>query len=316
MFVNRNSSTGEITGVSVGGFFAIAAFVLALISIPFCLETVEQGTVKAGYVFGEYSETLEPGGPYMVNPLASWKTIDTKEKSLYLEEVPLPSRDQLVSMVDLSIQYRALSGAADVIISGTGSEQAVVDIHLIPNVKNLLRQAGRSVETAEDLFDDVTVARMSEAMLAELTTRMTERGFAVSSVLVRHIDLPTFITGAIQKKKERQQLAEQQKAELARFETEQQQLIATAEAEKNAAALQADKVRLLADAKAYEIEKVNEAAAKSPMYLQLEAVRAFGQLGADPSSKIIIMDGSSARPFPFLNLGEGMVPGTGNVRVK
>lgn len=316
MFVTRDERTNAINGVTVGGVFASLALLLSIIAIPFCLETVEQGTVKVGYVFGKYVETLEPGGPYAVNPLASWKEIDTKEKTLYLEDIPLPSHDQLVSTVDLSIQYRAIGGMADMIVSGTGSEQAVVDVHLVPNVKNLLRQAGRGVATAEDLFDDATVAQMSAGMLSELAERMSERGFTVSNVLVRHIDLPPFINAAIQKKKERQQLAEQQTAELERFETEQQQKIKTATAERDAAVLAAEQIRTLADAKAYEIEKVNEAAAKSPMYLQLEAVKAFGQLGADPSSKIIIMDGSSARPFPFLNLGEGMVPGTGNVRVK
>jgi len=308
MFVTRNAR-GNVTGVSVGGFIAIVLTALSLISTPFFLETVEQGTVKAGYVFGDYKETLEPGGPYVVNPFASWKTIDTKEKTLFLEDVPLPSADQLISKIDLSIQYRAIGAKADTIVSGTGSEQAVVDVHLKPNTKNLLRQAGRSVERAEDLFDDTTVARIGSEMTDILAERLKPRGFEVTAVLIRHCELPPFIDTAIQAKKEREQAAERQKAELARFETEQQQKIKTATAERDAAVLAAEKVRTLADAKAYEIEKVNEAAAKSPMYLQLEAVRAFGQLGNDPSAKIIIMDGGSAKPFPFLNLGEGNIPG-------
>ena len=141
-------------------------------------------------------------------------------------------------------------------------------------------------------------------MTQDLRVFLEPKGILVETVLFRHIELPPFIVQAIQKKKEREQLAEQQKAELLRFETEQQQKVKQARAEKDAAALEAEKIRMLADAKAYEIQKVNEAAAKSPMYLQLEAVRALGQLGKDPASKLIIMDGNSSRPIPFLNLGE------------
>lgn len=302
----RYNDRGDFAGPTMFGVFAALTFLIALIFLPMTFETVSTGTVKAGYRFGSYTETLQPGFHFPVNPLVSWVEIDTKEKTLYLEGVPLPSQDQLISTMDVSIQYRAIAGAADTIISGTGSAVAVVDVHLVPNVKELLRKAGRSIPKAEMLFEDTVVSAASQHMLEDLQPRMRDRGFEVTAVLFRNIVPPDFITAAIQKKKEREQLAEQQKAELQRFETEQQQKVAQADAEKTAAAMEADKIKLLADAEAYRIKIVNEAVADNPAYIQLQSLEALKEMAKDPAQKLVIMDGSSSRPIPFLNLGDSL----------
>jgi regulator of protease activity HflC (stomatin/prohibitin superfamily) len=296
-----------INGITGTGIASIVFLVLALFSIPWFFESVGKGTVKAGYRFGKFTEVLEPGFHFPVDPLVSWTEIDTKEKTLYLESVPLPSQDQLLSTMDLSVQYRAIGAMADTIISGTGSEEQVVEVHLVPNVKQLLRQAGRSVPRAELLFDDAVVTQASLGMLESLAPLMRNRGFEVTAVLFRNIEPPEFITAAIQKKKEREQLAEQQKAELARFETEQQQKIAQAEAEKNAASMEAEMIRVLADAEAYRIKTINDAVSNSAAYIQLQSLEALKEMAKDPAAKIIIMDGSSSRPIPFLNMGDALV---------
>ena len=206
--------------------------------------------------------------------------------------------------MDLSIQYRAIPEKADVIISGTGTEEDVVETHLIPNVKALLRQAGRSVEKAEYLFDDATVSAASQHMLEQLQPLMREKGFEVSAVLFRNIQPPAFINTAIQKKKEREQLAEQQKAELQRFETEQQQKVKQAQAELDASIKQADMIKALADARAYEITTINESLAGSTNFIKLESLKALQTMSANPANKLIILDGSSPAPIPFMNLAD------------
>ncbi len=302
MFLKYNQR-GNFAGPTGLGIFSVVALVATLVLTPFLFETVSPGTVKVGYRFGKYTETITQGMNFPVNPLVSWRTIDTKQKTAKMADVSLPSQDQLTSTVDVSIQYRAIGTAGDAIISGTGDVHSVCQVHMFPKAAELVRDAGRHVERAENLFLEATVNTLAAAMTTQLRTFMEPKGILVEAVLWRHINLPPFIVTGIEKKKLREQLAQEQIAELARFETEQQQLIATATAERNAAMLTAEQIRILADAKAYEIEKVNAAASASPMYLQLQAVKAFGQLGADPSSKIIIMDGSSVQPFPFLNLG-------------
>lgn len=303
MFV-KYDSCGNAAGVTGAGIFAIFATVALLITLPFTFETVDKGTVKVGYRFGKYTETIQQGMNFPVNPLVTWYTVDVMQKTAKMEDVSLPSQDQLTSTVDVSIQYRAIAAAGDIILAGTGDVESVCRVHMFPKAAELVRDAGRHVARAESLFLESTVNELSSQMTTELREFMQPKGILVEAVLFRHIDLPAFIVTGIEQKKLREQKAQEQVAELERFETEAQQVIKTATARKNAAVLEAEQIQILADAKAYEIEKVNEAAAKSPMYLQLEAVRAFGQLGSDPSSKIIIMDGSSAAPFPFLNLGE------------
>ena len=240
---------------------------------------------------------------FPVNPLVSWYTVDVMQKTAKMEDVSLPSQDQLTSTVDVSIQYRAIATAGDTILSGTGDVESVCQVHMFPKAAELVRDAGRHVAKAESLFLESTVNKLSSAMTIKLREFMEPKGILVEAVLFRHIDLPPFIVKGIEQKKLREQKAQEQIAELARFETEQQQLISTATAQRAASILAADQIRILADAKAYEIEKVNEAASKSPMYLQLQAVKAFGNVSADGASKIIIMDGSSTKPFPFLNIG-------------
>ncbi|MCZ6571040.1 MAG: hypothetical protein O7B23_12855 [Deltaproteobacteria bacterium] len=62
----------------------------------------------------------------------------------------------------------------------------------------------------------------------------------------------------------REQAVQRQKAELERFRTEQLQKVASAEAERLAAEEEAKRIRIQADARAYEIAQINKAIARSP----------------------------------------------------
>ena len=88
-----------------------------------------------------------------------------------------------------------------------------------------------------------------------------------------------------------------------RFETEQQQKVALAKAESEAATEQAAKLRGLADAQAYEIEKINTAIGNNPSYVKLQALEALKAISKDPASKIYFMDGDSPSPLPLMNIG-------------
>ena len=123
------------------------------------------------------------------------------------------------------------------------------------------------------------------------------------AVLIRDISLPPFIIKAIESKKEREQEVEKQKAELKRFKTEQQQKVALAKAESEAATEQASKMMELADAQAYEIEKINTAIGNNPNYVKLQALEALKAISKDPASKIYFMNGDSPAPLPLMNMG-------------
>ena len=80
----------------------------------------------------------------------------------------------------------------------------------------------------------------------------------MKAVLIRDINLPAVLTQAIEQKKEREQAKEREKAELERFRTEQLQQVAAAEAKRKAAEEEAQQLRILADARAYEIREINK----------------------------------------------------------
>ena len=123
-------------------------------------------------------------------------------------------------------------------------------------------------------------------------------------MLIRDISLPPFIIKAIESKKEREQEVEKQKAELeALCKTEQQQKVALAKAENEAATEQAAKMMVLADAQAYEIEKINRAIGNNPNYVKLQALEALKAISKDPASKIYFMNGDSPSPLLLMNIG-------------
>ena len=144
---------------------------------------------------------------------------------------------------------------------------------------------------------------MQTSLLDGLRDYLIPKGVNVGAVLIRDISLPPFIIKAIESKKERKQEVEKQKAELLRFETEQQQKVALAKAESEAATEQAAKLRVLADAQAYEIEKINTAIGNNPNYVKLQALEALKAISKDPASKIYFMDGDSPSPLPLMNIG-------------
>ena len=137
----------------------------------------------------------------------------------------------------------------------------------------------------------------------ELKAYVATKGILVDSVLLRNINLPPVLAEAIGRKKEREQEVERQRAELERVKLEQEQQVAQAEASRRAAEEDAKRLRILADAKAYEVQTINKAASGNPAYIQLQSLEALKKMAEDPAAKLYFMDSNSPSPLPLLNLG-------------
>ena len=265
--------------------------------------------VPAGYVgvatlFGEVqSDPYEEGLHIPVNPFYEWFLYDVRQKS-HLEEANVPSQDQLQTKIQVSVQFRLMQDRAPKILQETGAAQDVLRVHIVPKLRSLLREQGKAIKRAEDFFLEETQQNMQMSLVEGLRDYLGAKGVNVGAVLIRDISLPPFIIKAIESKKEREQEVEKQKAELLRFETEQQQKVALAKAESEAATEQAAKLRVLADAQAYEIEKINKAIGNNPNYVKLQALEALKAISKDPASKIYFMDGDSPTPLPLMNIGK------------
>ena len=277
--------------------------VLFLTSTRF-LVSVPAGHVAVATLFGKVqAEPYEEGLHIPVNPLYEFTFYDIREKELK-ETAGVPSQDQLTTTVDVSIKFRISGQDTPRILQETGNFDDAIRVQIQPKLRSVVREQGKSIVRAEDFFLQQTQENLQTAIFQTMRDYLEPRGIVCLDILIRDISLPRFITRAIESKKEREQEVEKQKAELERYRTEQQQKIAQAEAEKLAAELEAVKRRTLADAQAYEIEMLNEAIAKNPAYVQIQALEALKAISKDNSAKIYFMDGGSPMPLPLMNMGE------------
>jgi len=282
---------------------AVAVLIVAVLG-SWCYKSVPAGHVAVATLFGSVkSEPYEAGLHIPVNPLYEWHLYDVRQKT-HLEQASVPSQDQLQTKIDVSVQYSLIRNDAPRILKETGTAQDVVKVHIVPKLRSLIREQGKAVKRAEDFFLEESQVTLQTALLEGLRDYLGPQGIEVGAVLLRDIALPPFITKAIEAKKEREQEVEKQKAELERYSTEQQQKVASAQADRKAAEEQAIQRRVLADVQAYEIEKINAAIGKNPNYVKLQALEALKAISKDPAAKVYFINGDSPMPLPLMHLGE------------
>jgi regulator of protease activity HflC (stomatin/prohibitin superfamily) len=267
-------------------------------------ESVAAGHVAVATLFGEVQEIpYEEGLHIPVNPLYEFALYDVREKT-HLEQAQVPSQDQLLTRVDVSVQYHLIRAEVPQILQETGDLRDVLRVQIVPKLRSLIREQGKTVKRAEDFFLEETQEKLQTSILTSLRSYLTPKGVHVSAILIRDITLPPFIAKAIEEKKEREQEVEKQKAELERFRYEQNQKIAQAQAERSAAEEEAQMVRVLADARAYEITKLNAAIGNNENYVKLMALKSLEAISKDPAAKIYFLNSDSPNPLPLMHLGE------------
>lgn len=282
---------------------AVGVLLLVIVGMQF-VKTIPEGQVGVATLFGSVQpDGYRQGLHIPVNPLYRWTIFDARQKT-HLESANVPSQDQLQTRLDVSVQYRIDATMAPDILEQTGNPEATVRVHLIPKLRSLLREQGKTVKRAEDLFIASTQETLQTALTDGLRDYLAPHGIIVSAVLIRDITLPPFIVAAIEQKKEREQAVERERAELERVRTELQQEVARAKAGHDAAVEEAARKRILADATAYEITQINNAIANNPAYIQLQSLEALKAISKDPASKLYFIDGSSPTPLPLMHLGD------------
>ncbi len=284
----------------------IITTLLAIILLVFgarLYQVVPPGYVAVATLFGDVRpDPYEEGLHVPVNPLLDWHFFDVRQKS-HKETANVPTQDQLQTRVEVSVQYRLSRKDTPRVLKETGTIRDVLSVHMVPKLRSLLREQGKSVKRAEDFFLEQTQDLLQASLTEGMRVFLASKGVVVEAVLIRDISLPPFISKAIEAKKEREQEVEKQKAELERYRTEQQQKIASAKAERDAAEEQAAKRRVLADAQSYEIHKINEAIGDNPNYVKLQALEALRAISRDPAAKIYFLNGDSPNPLPLMHMG-------------
>jgi regulator of protease activity HflC (stomatin/prohibitin superfamily) len=268
------------------------------------VKTVPPGHVSVGVLFGEVNPVpVNEGLHFPVNPLYNWVDYDTREKTLK-EQAQTPTQDQLQTKVDISVQYQIDGAMAPLILQEVGTQVQAVNVYLTPKLRSLVREQGKRIPKAEDFFLEKTQETLETNLEGELQAYLAPKGIIVKAVLIRDITLPSVLMAAIEQKKEREQAVERQKAELERFRTEQLQQVAAAEAKRQAAEEEAKQLKILAEARAFEIRDINKAIAGNSSYIQLQALETLQAISKDPATKLYFMDANSPQPLPLMNIGE------------
>lgn len=299
-------SLSEVIPTLIGRIVGIVVLLIIVLNIGGCLfKSVPAGFVSVAALFGKVQEKPYTAGLHFpVNPLLKFTDYDIRERTIKEEGVGIPTQDQLTTAVDVSVQYRIDGTMAPKILMETGTDEQAINVHLIPKLRSVLREQGKSIRRAEDFFLEQTQQQLQSRIFTELREYLQPKGIIVEAVLLRDIRLPPSILSNVERKKQAEQEVEREKAELARQEIEAQKQVVQAKAQREAAQQEAEKRKVLADAQAYEIQKINEAIASNPAYIQLEALKTLQVISKDPASKLYFLDGKSPMPLPLMHLGE------------
>lgn len=253
-------------------FGSFAAFTGAVIMLfTMMVITVPAGHVKVATLFGKVQDSTYREGLHVVNPLYDFTTFDLRQKT-HKETAGIPAEDKLITKMDVSVQYRTVGEMTPDILRNTGTTEALIQVHLIPKLRSILREQGKGVEMSQDFFKENIQRQLQETLQVGLSEFLAPKGLQIETVLIRDVVLPDVIRTAITETKRREQEVLKQQAELQRFATEQDQKVKQAESELKAAKLEAQKIKELADAEAYKIDVINKTLSQSPNYIELKKV--------------------------------------------
>lgn len=255
--------------LNIGGYGCLIAG--ALLFAMSIVITVPAGHVKVATLFGKVQNNNYREGLHIVNPLLAFTKFDLRQKT-HKEQAGIPAEDKLITTMDVSVQYRTIGDMAPDILRNTGTTEALIQVHMIPKLRSILREQGKGVEKSQDFFRESVQRQLQQTLQSGLAEFLAPKGLQVETVLIRDVQLPSVIRTAITETKKREQEVLKQQAELERFATEQDQKVKQAESELKAAKLEAEKIRALADAEAYKINVINKTLAQSPNYIELKKV--------------------------------------------
>lgn len=187
----------------------LSAVIGGILLIVLVLGTVR--VVPAGYVgivdlFGHVSDKALSSGIQFVNPLARVVPMSVRTQEL-MEEMPVPSREGLTIKLDLSILFKLDPPQAVQMYKTVGPYYQ--EIVIIPQ----FRAAARGVTVGHDAKALYTSERevLAQTIFDSLKSMVEDRGITLERVLLRGMQLPPTVSGAIEQKLKAEQESERMK---------------------------------------------------------------------------------------------------------
>lgn len=269
---------------------AIASLALLLGSCS--IETVPAGHAKVKTTFGKVSEDAPLAeGFHFVNPLASFTTYSLQDQAYELENVSVPSQDKFKSSVGITVMYKFDKDFLAKIRQDAGDEEAAVHKYMRQKLLSVVREFGKSVPTAQDLFKADVQNRLQVEIQREVSEYAGRYGLLVGDVFIQDITLDPTIQEQVKQVKIREEQVNREKAQLQIVE--QQSLRQVKEAESRAKAAEQDALarRHNSDAKLYEAKN----AADAQLYAAQAEAKANKELAASVTADLLKLKEAEAR---------------------
>jgi regulator of protease activity HflC (stomatin/prohibitin superfamily) len=250
--------------MSAGKRMAIGATTVLVLLIAIIIAfnawtIVGVGKEKVGATFGKVHETALTSGFYIVNPLADFERYDLQEVTYTWEDLGVPAQDNLKTSMDVAITGHFIGGMTATVRENIGGSDGFMASQVTRRVPAMIVEVGKELAVvSQDFYGETTLARMETEIKFRLNKDLNDRGYNITTVKFSDINLPTVVTDAIVKTKQRQQEVNEQAAKLDIADLQAQEKTAQAQAASKSAAFYATAAELAADAELYRIQRVAE----------------------------------------------------------
>lgn len=252
----------------------VVAAVFIVIILFASVARVESGHVGVLTLFGRVTAEVLPEGIHLVNPFKVNHELTIRTQEIK-ESASVPSSEGLVMNLDTSLIYHLNPGKAATVYQNIGLDYRNVLIE--PNLRAAIRESTAS-HTANALYTGER-EMVAKQIYDQLTSKLSERGIVVESILLRDIQLPSTLKSSIEAK----QQAEQEALAMSfRLQKEKQ------EAERKR--IEAQGIRDFQQIVAQGI---------SPALLEWKGIEATENLAKSPNAKVVVI-GNNKNGLPLI----------------
>lgn len=234
---------------------------------------VSDGTVKTQTFLGKVNPKPVLPGFHLVNPLADFDVFSTKDIAMKFEKLQVPSQDKFKSTVDMTVMLQFDGAKAPVNRINAGTQDQALDKYVTEKLLSTVREFGKSVPKAQDLFNADVQAKLQTAIQQEVEEYARPYGYTVKQVFLQDIDLPDVIKKQVENTKVREEAVNAAQADLDRVAKESQQKVKQAEADREARENMSVASERDADAKLYAAKREAEANAALQRTITPEMIR-------------------------------------------
>jgi regulator of protease activity HflC (stomatin/prohibitin superfamily) len=245
---------------AISGSIAVLAGINALSRL---IIVIPVGNIGVEYFQGKVSNRTLPAGIYAINPFSDIVQFSTRLRDIK-EEISATSKEGLALNIDISIQYRIDPAKAGNVYQNIGTDEREI---VISRFRAIAREivAGYPAEAVYSTKREEISLQLRE----KLRLYITPLGFVVDEALLRNVEIPETLQGAIQQRLKAEQENLQMQFVLAKEKQE-------AERKRIEAKGRADAQKILAES-------------LTPAILQLRTIEANEKLSLAPNSKLVIL---------------------------